>query len=71
MVAIIEPILLLHAPKKPAGFAAVVLGIQALGALVAFGFALRRTPPPPESDRLARPPDLADTARASAGVGSP
>ena len=71
MVAVIEPILLLHAPKKAAGFAAVVLGIQALGTLVAFGFALRRAPPPPESDRLESPPDLVETARASAGVGSP
>ncbi|MGP0052390.1 MAG: lipopolysaccharide biosynthesis protein [Solirubrobacteraceae bacterium] len=49
-VAIAEPILLLNAPSKPAGFAAVVLGVQALGALVAFAFALRpdRSPPPAE-----------------------
>ncbi|HEV3053407.1 MAG TPA: hypothetical protein VGX45_02045 [Solirubrobacteraceae bacterium] len=41
-VAIAEPILLLHASKQPASFALVVLGIQAVGALLAFGLALRR-----------------------------
>ncbi len=43
--------LLLQASRKPAGFAAVVLAVQALGALVAFAMALRRdkAPPPPAS----------------------
>ncbi len=41
-VAVLEPVLLLHAPRHPPGFAAVVLGIQALGAIVAFTLALRR-----------------------------
>ena len=40
-VAIAEPILLLQASSKPAGFAAVVLAIQAAGAVLAFGLALR------------------------------
>ncbi len=48
-VAVAEPILLLNASHQPKSFAAVVLAIQAVGALVAFGFALRpdRTPAPP------------------------
>jgi len=46
-VAIAEPVLLLNASQKPAGFAAVVLAVQAAGALLAFAIALRRTPPPP------------------------
>jgi O-antigen/teichoic acid export membrane protein len=47
-VAIAEPILLLQASRRPAGFAAVVLGIQAVGALVAFSVALwpRGSAPP-------------------------
>jgi hypothetical protein len=47
LVAIAEPILLLNASRKPTGFAAVVLAIQAVGALVAFSFALQRGPVPP------------------------
>jgi O-antigen/teichoic acid export membrane protein len=43
LVALAEPVLLLHAPDHPAGFAAVVLGIQALAAALAFGMALRRS----------------------------
>jgi O-antigen/teichoic acid export membrane protein len=46
-VAIAEPILLLNAPSKPTGFAAVVLGVQIVAAIVAFSFALapdRRAP---------------------------
>jgi hypothetical protein len=46
-VAVAEPILLLQASRKPAGFAAVVLAIQAVGALVSFGMALRRESAPP------------------------
>jgi hypothetical protein len=41
VVAAAEPVLLLHAPRHPAGFAAVVLAVQAVGAVVAFGLALR------------------------------
>ena len=41
-VAIAEPVFLLQASRKPAGFAAVVLAIQAVGALVAFVIALWR-----------------------------
>ncbi len=50
-VAVAEPILLLNASHQPRSFAAVVLAIQAVGALVAFGCALGfdRSPaaPPP------------------------
>jgi O-antigen/teichoic acid export membrane protein len=46
-VAVAEPILLLNASRRPAGFAAVVLVVQVLGAVVAFGLALRRDPAPP------------------------
>jgi O-antigen/teichoic acid export membrane protein len=47
LVAIAEPILLLNASRKPTGFAAVVLAIQAVGAIVAFSFALQRGPAAP------------------------
>ena len=47
LVAIAEPILLLHASRRPEGFAAVVLAIQAVGAVVAFAMALRRDTAPP------------------------
>ena len=40
-VAVAEPILLLQASKKPAGFATVVLAVQVVGAVLAFGLALR------------------------------
>ncbi len=47
-VAVAEPVLLLQASRHPAGFAAVVLAVQAVGALLAFALALRsghlRTP---------------------------
>ncbi len=42
VVAAAEPVLLLQASKHPAGFAVVVLCIQAVGALLAFVLALRR-----------------------------
>jgi O-antigen/teichoic acid export membrane protein len=42
IIAVAEPFLLLGAPRKPAGFAAVVLAIQTAVALVAFTLALRR-----------------------------
>jgi O-antigen/teichoic acid export membrane protein len=53
VVAIAEPVLLLHASRRPASFAAVVLAIQAVGALLAFGMALRRdktAPAPPSGE---------------------
>ena len=40
-VAVAEPILLLNASHQPKQFALVVLGVQIVGALVAFGLALR------------------------------
>jgi hypothetical protein len=40
-VAVAEPILLLNASHEPKAFAAVVLAIQAAGAIVAFACALR------------------------------
>ena len=43
-VAVLEPILLLHASRHPAGFAGVVFGVQALGALVALALALGGRP---------------------------
>ena len=48
-VAVAEPILLLNASRKPTGFAAVVLAIQAVGALLAFGLALRSGSAPPQA----------------------
>jgi O-antigen/teichoic acid export membrane protein len=48
-VAIAEPVLLLQASKNPADFAAVVLAIQAVGALLAFAMALRRDNAPPKT----------------------
>jgi O-antigen/teichoic acid export membrane protein len=47
VVAIAEPVLLLQASRKPQGFAAVVLAVQAVGAIVAFALALRRDSAPP------------------------
>ncbi len=46
-VAVAEPVLLLQVSRKPAGFAAAVLAIQAVGALLAFALALRRRNAPP------------------------
>jgi O-antigen/teichoic acid export membrane protein len=54
-VAVAEPILLLQASRNPAGFAAVVLGIQAVGAVLAFALALRR-------DNAPRAPAIAEPA---------
>ena len=48
LVAIAEPILLLNAPTKATGFAAVVLGVQIVAALVAFAFALAPDRRPPQ-----------------------
>jgi hypothetical protein len=50
-VAVAELPLLLQAPRHPAGFAAVVLAVQAVGAVLAFALALRKdngAPPTPE-----------------------
>src|SRR5205807_8865765 len=56
-VAVAEPLLLLHASHHPAGFAGVVLGVQALGALVALALALgsrpKRKPAPAVNPELA------------------
>ena len=55
-VAVAEPILLLNASHQPKSFAAVVLAIQGVAALVAFAFALQpdRTPvsPPGPPERM-------------------
>jgi O-antigen/teichoic acid export membrane protein len=62
-VAVAEPILLLNASHEPKSFAAVVLGIQIVGAVVAFACALRpdRTrvspPGPPEPVAEERVPE--------------
>ncbi len=57
VVAVAEPILLLNASHQPKSFAAVVLAIQVVGAIVAFGFALRpgrtRVSPPGPPERVA------------------
>jgi O-antigen/teichoic acid export membrane protein len=58
-VAVAEPVLLLNASQKPAGFAAVVLAVQAAGAVLAFGIALRRGGPPPDRAAATEPPDTA------------
>ena len=44
LVAIAEPLVLAQASKHPTGFAAVVLSVQAIGAVLAFAIALRRDP---------------------------
>jgi O-antigen/teichoic acid export membrane protein len=55
-VAVAEPILLLNASHQPKSFAAVVLAIQVVGAIVAFAFALQpertRVSPPGPSERM-------------------
>jgi O-antigen/teichoic acid export membrane protein len=62
LVAVLEPVLLLQAPTNPAGFATVVLAVQVLGAVLAFGLALRpvRTARAavPEAPPAAPPPVL-------------
>ena len=62
-VALAEPFLLLHASRKPAGFAAVVLAVQAAGALVAFAIALRRQGAPPNAGT---PPPAVEAAAGAA-----
>ena len=64
VVAVAEPILLLQASRRAAGFATVVLAIQVVGAIVAFGLALRgggssdrdHGPPAPPVPTVAREP---------------
>ncbi len=53
LVAIAEPFILVQGPKEPAGFAATVLAVQAVGALLAFAFALR--PERAARERVANP----------------
>ena len=53
-VAVAEPILLLQASRNPVGFATVVLAVQVVGALIAFGMALRPDKAGPEA--AGRPP---------------
>ena len=45
VVAVCEPFVLVEGPNHPAGFAATVLGVQAIGAVLAFLIALRRESP--------------------------
>ncbi len=61
-VAVLEPVLLLHSSRHPTGFAGVVLGVQALGAVVAFTLALR-------SD--ARAPAAAVTSELASSAAAP
>ncbi|HWF50244.1 MAG TPA: hypothetical protein VG294_06310 [Solirubrobacteraceae bacterium] len=63
-VALAEPFLLLHASRKPAGFAAVVLAVQAAGAVLAFAIALRRGAVPPDAGST--PPDPAEATAGAA-----
>ncbi len=67
-VAVAEPVLLLQvAPGHPAGFAAVVLAVQAVGALLAFALALRRPPgTPPATPMIPEAVSSAENATASA-----
>ena len=70
-VAVAELPLLLQAPQHPAGFATVVLAVQAVGAALAFTLALRSdrpAPPAPEVSPKARAPK---TDRAAAPVLGP
>jgi O-antigen/teichoic acid export membrane protein len=60
LVAVLEPILLLQAAKRPGPFAAVVLLVQVIGAVLAFALALRRRkarPEPPSAPREAAEPE--------------
>jgi O-antigen/teichoic acid export membrane protein len=45
IVALTEPFVLVSGPNKPAGFAATVLAVQAVGAVIAFAIALTRREP--------------------------
>ncbi len=63
-VAAAEPVLLLQASRRPQGFAAVVLAVQAVGAVLAFALALRRGRPPASTG----PPTAAGDSEPQAGV---
>ena len=52
-VAVAELPLLLQAPQHPAGFAAVVLAVQTVGAVLAFALALRSDRPAPPAPEVA------------------
>ena len=54
LVAVAEPIFLLQASKEPKGFATVVLGVQVVAAVIAFGMAL--LPDRARPYRRGRPP---------------
>lgn len=58
LVAIAEPVLLLQAPRRPTEFATVVLGVQVVGAILAFAMALRRDRT--QAGGPQRPADLAE-----------
>ncbi len=62
-VAVAEPVMLLHASRKPAGFAAVVLAVQAVGALLAFVLAFRRDRATSQSAMSAEPAQLVASGR--------
>ncbi|MGI8863841.1 MAG: polysaccharide biosynthesis C-terminal domain-containing protein [Solirubrobacteraceae bacterium] len=58
VVAVAEPFILVEGPKHPAGFAATVLAVQAVGAVLAFTLALGRrnqSAAPPEGPGVAPP----------------
>ena len=70
-VAIAEPVLLLQASRRPPGFAAVVLAIQAVGAVVAFSIALwRRGNAPPATPSIPSR-DSPDGSRPVRGLAHP
>jgi O-antigen/teichoic acid export membrane protein len=54
-VAVLEPILLLHASRHPAGFAGLVLGVQALGAVIALALAFGIGRPKPNPATAVNP----------------
>jgi O-antigen/teichoic acid export membrane protein len=58
ILALAEPFILVAGPNKPAGFAATVLVVQAVGAAIAFIIALRlgQPPPAPSDQEPAAPP---------------
>jgi O-antigen/teichoic acid export membrane protein len=56
-VAIAEPFILVNGPKHPTGFAATVLAVQVVGAVIAFALALRR-------DRAPAPAEVSPQAAA-------
>ncbi len=66
LIAAAEPLILAQAPHRPAGFAIVILGVQAAAAVVAFLFALRREPPGAAVDR---PPGGSRATGRGAGTG--